>query len=107
MEFTTPLHLTNRGTVSAELVQGKGLQAKLQQLCIQFRQGGEVAAFTKRGRRTLKNLFQEWGVLPWERDRIPLLFDGEELVCVVGYFIHEAYAALAGERGWEVRWTPV
>jgi len=58
---------------------------------IRFRQRGEKVEVKGRGRHTLKNLFQEWGVLPWERDTIPLIFIGDKLVAVPGYFLHEDY----------------
>ncbi|OQX03010.1 MAG: hypothetical protein BWK73_40830, partial [Thiothrix lacustris] len=33
---------------------------------------------------SLKHLLQEWGVPPWERERLPLVYVGERLVWVVG-----------------------
>ena len=36
----------------------------------------------RRPRRTLKNLFQEAGVPPWERDRLPMLVRGADVVWV-------------------------
>ena len=35
-------------------------------------------------RRTLKNLWQESSVPPWQRDRWPLLRIGDALACVPG-----------------------
>lgn len=59
-----------------------------QALTVCFRQGGEVikpagSNFTQ----SLKKLFQQWGVPPWERDRIPLLYDGDRLVAVHRYCV--------------------
>ncbi len=50
-----------------------------------FRQGGESIVLPKRGRQSLKKLMQAWGVPPWLRDRIPLIFYDDILQCVVGY----------------------
>lgn len=53
---------------------------------VRFRQGGEKCK--PEGRKethTLKKLFQDWGVPPWVRDRVPLLYVGNELAYVVGY----------------------
>lgn len=55
-----------------------------------FRQGGERGKLVGRDHtHTLKKLFQQWGVPPWLRDRIPLLYDGEQLLEVVGYGVFE------------------
>jgi len=57
---------------------------------VRFRQGGETLRIGNRRTKTLKALLQEWGVPPWERGRIPLLYDGDQLVGVDGYFLpHE------------------
>jgi tRNA(Ile)-lysidine synthase len=48
---------------------------------VTFRKGGE--SLRVRGQtRELKKLMQERGVPPWERDRVPLVYRGEELVAV-------------------------
>jgi tRNA(Ile)-lysidine synthase len=52
---------------------------------IRYRQQGDVV-FYKGHHRELSKCFQEWGVPPWERDSIPLIFDNGVLVCVPGYF---------------------
>src|SRR5258706_870924 len=59
--------------IDRERIKGKRLQVRL-------RSGGErLKPDAKRPSRTLKNLFQEAGVPPWERERMPRLFCGEEL----------------------------
>jgi tRNA(Ile)-lysidine synthase len=64
--------------IDRELIKGKRLQVRL-------RSGGErLRPDARRPRRTLKNLFQEAGVPPWERERMPLLFCGEHLVWAPG-----------------------
>ncbi|MGB1109350.1 MAG: tRNA lysidine(34) synthetase TilS [Gammaproteobacteria bacterium] len=56
-------------------------------ITIRFRLGGErCRARPDAQSRPLKKLFQEWGVEPWRRGRIPLLFAGDELVAVAGYW---------------------
>ena len=50
-------------------------------------------------RRTLKNLLQEAGIPPWERDRLPLLYLGGDLVHVPGVGTDPGWAAGAGEPG--------
>lgn len=62
-----------------------------------LRGGGErLQPDPKRPRRTLKNLFQEAGVPPHERERLPLLFCGDELVWVPGLGIDARYQMRGG-----------
>ena len=99
-DLSQPLAAQEVG-LRAEIVKGKGLRQQSKQVSIQFRRGGEMAVQAKRGTRALKKLFQEWDVLPWERARIPLIFAEDKLISVVGYFLHEDYAAVGG-MGWEI-----
>jgi tRNA(Ile)-lysidine synthase len=53
-----------------------------------FRQGGESLYIPQRGgHHALKHLFQEMGIPPWERERLPLIYVGERLVWVEGLSI--------------------
>jgi tRNA(Ile)-lysidine synthase len=64
---------------------------------IRLRRGGErLQPDGRRPRRTLKNLFQEAGVPPHERDRLPLLFCGDELAWVPGLGVDARFAASGG-----------
>lgn len=80
---------------------GAGISvAKLQRApaTLRLRQGGEaLRPQLNAATRTLKNLLQEQHVPPWQRDRLPLLYCGEELVCVPGVAIAAAYRAGTGE----------
>ncbi|GAA5219144.1 tRNA lysidine(34) synthetase TilS [Corallincola platygyrae] len=49
------------------------------------------------GSRSLKKLLHEYGVPPWLRDQVPLLFYGEELAAVVGLFVCEPFVEVAGQ----------
>ena len=74
---------------------------------VRLRQGGELLRpDRRRPRRTLKNLFQERGVPPWRRDRLPLLFCGEDLVAVPGLGDACDFQAEPGEPGLIVTWEP-
>jgi tRNA(Ile)-lysidine synthase len=67
---------------------------------VRARGGGErLRPHAGRPRRTLKNLFQEAGIPRWARERLPLLFCGEDLVWVPGLGVDAAYRAPAGTRG--------
>jgi tRNA(Ile)-lysidine synthase len=61
---------------------------------IRLRGGGErLQPDARRPRRTLKNLFQEAGVPSWERDRMPLIFCGTDLVWAPGLGVDQRYRA--------------
>ncbi|WP_340123251.1 tRNA lysidine(34) synthetase TilS [Methylobacter svalbardensis] len=55
---------------------------------IRFRRGGEKVCLPGRqGHHSLKNLFQEAGIPPWERDRIPLIYLDDRLAAVADKWI--------------------
>ncbi|RTR32642.1 tRNA lysidine(34) synthetase TilS [Shewanella atlantica] len=41
--------------------------------------------------RELKKLWQEYGIPPWEREKVPFIFYNDVLVCAVGYWIEKAF----------------
>ncbi len=54
-------------------------------LGVRWRRGGERLRPTGSAHtRDLRLIFQELGVPPWQRERVPLLFDGQHLVAAVG-----------------------
>jgi tRNA(Ile)-lysidine synthase len=54
------------------------------QLSIRFRQGGETIKLPNQAHhKELKKLYQDWGVPPWLRNRIPLLYYNEILTAVL------------------------
>jgi tRNA(Ile)-lysidine synthase len=100
------LILPGIGVLKTVRVEGRGLRLDVRDVYVGFRKGGEVLEMGRRGRHTLKNLFQEWGVLPWERGRTPLVFVGDKLIAVVGYWVHEDYLVGRGEIGREIVFIP-
>jgi tRNA(Ile)-lysidine synthase len=88
---------------------GRGLpQSWLDEgLTLRFRRGGErFRPHDRAHRHSLRSLFQERGVVPWLRDRVPLIYRGSELAAI-GDLWHSADAAAAGpnEPRWRVQWT--
>lgn len=51
---------------------------------VRYRKGGE-RIYLKGHHRCVKNLFQEWKVAPFERERIPFIYVNGILKCIVGY----------------------
>ena len=90
--------------------QGSGISlAKLQcaPVTLRLRHGGEtLRPQPHAATRTLKNLLQQHHVPPWQRDRLPLLYCGDELVCVPGVAIAAEYQAAAEEAGVSVVFCP-
>ncbi|MBD3648566.1 MAG: tRNA lysidine(34) synthetase TilS, partial [Pseudomonadales bacterium] len=71
------------GEFSAEFVEGRGCRVNAgEEFVIRFREGGERIRLART--KTLKNLCQERVVPPWLRDRLPLIYRGDELVAVAG-----------------------
>ena len=82
------------GELRFRRARGEGIDARRLPLRVQLRTGGErLQPDAKRPRRTLKNLFQEAGVPPWERDRLPLIVCGDDLVWVPGLGVDVRYRA--------------
>ena len=86
--------------------QGAGISlAKLRRapVTLRLRQGGEtLRPDPHAATRTLKNLLQEHHIPTWQRDRLPLLYCGDELVSVVGVAIAAEYQAAAEETGMQL-----
>ncbi|MDO8292567.1 MAG: tRNA lysidine(34) synthetase TilS [Gallionella sp.] len=83
--------------------RGAGISlAKLRRAAVtlRLRSGGETLRPDPHAvTRTLKNLLQEHHVPPWQRERLPLLYCGEELVCIPGVAVAAEYQASADEAG--------
>ena len=80
--------------------------AKLQcgQVTLRLRSGGEtLRPNPKAAKRTLKNLLQEHHVPPWQRERLPLLYCGDDLVCVPNVAIAAEYLADSHEAAISVQ----
>lgn len=76
------------GRLLFERTVGRGLSlARLtaEPVTVRLRRGGErLRPDCRRPSRSLKNLLQEAGIPPWQRQRLPLLFSGERLAFVPG-----------------------
>lgn len=107
--FSAPLVLEQAGGVlTAKPVTGKGIriQANSGDVQVRFRRGGESLQPAGRGHHhTLKNLFQEWQVPGWERERVPLVYQGERLVAVAGLCVCEGFQTGADEQGLGLNWS--
>ncbi|WP_058476101.1 tRNA lysidine(34) synthetase TilS [Legionella steigerwaltii] len=66
---------------------------------VRFRQGGEVFCWHGQTKR-LKKLFQEWGIPPWLRERIPLIYFNDTLAAAVGYAMSDVFFSAECADAW-------
>ncbi|GJM04947.1 MAG: tRNA(Ile)-lysidine synthase [marine bacterium B5-7] len=73
---------------------------------VKYRQGGEkIQPNNHAHSKTVKQLFQERGVLPWVRDIFPLVYVNETLALIPGVCVDVNYAAKTDEPSWQITWT--
>jgi tRNA(Ile)-lysidine synthase len=98
------------GVLAMDRGRGNGISlARLRgrRVTIELRRGGErLQPDCRRPRRSLKNLLQEARIPPWERERLPLLFCGGDLVWAPGFGVDCSFQAAAGEAAVEPAWSP-
>jgi tRNA(Ile)-lysidine synthase len=96
------------GELRFRRTRGKGIAASARPLRVRLRAGGErLQPDSRRPRRTLKNLFQEAGVPAWERERLPLLVHGDELVWAPGLGVDVRYRAAKNAPGVLPEWRKI
>lgn len=104
----TSLALPGNGSLQGFPSSGNGLRLLPHGtvLQIRYRQGGEQCRLAGRRTRPLKKILQDAAVPPWFRERLPLLYAGDVLVCIPGVGVCEGWQAEEGVPSWEVIWTP-
>lgn len=99
-EFAVP----GMGLLRARRLTGQGLRAD-RDYRIRSRRGGERCKPAGRAHsQTLKKLLQEYAIPPWLRDRLPLIYCGDELAAVANLWVCDGFAALADQAGWQIDW---
>lgn len=97
-------------TIRFDKTTGTGLCAvklSTNPVTVRFRQGGErFRPACKRPRRSLKNLMQEAVIPSWNRDTLPLLFCGEQLIWVPGIGIDCEFQVKSDQPGILPVWIP-
>ncbi len=101
------------GRLSFAPTQGEGFDASALRagpLTLRGRQGGErMRVAAERPSRTLKNLYQERAVPSWRRERLPLVYLGDQLILAAGIGPNATAlrpAAAGGDRV-EIEWQSV
>lgn len=101
----TSLALPDNGRLSAQSTTGNGLaRPHAATLQVRYRQGGETLQLPGRPNKPLKKIFQEQGIPPWLRERLPLLYCGNELACVPGVGVAANLLARPGQPGLLMQW---
>jgi len=97
----------NLGSIQARFLTGDGISLNKcpKSLAIKYRKGGEeIKPSGHKITKSLKNLFQENNVLPWVRDKIPLIYVDQELISVGDLWFNQDFKANNNEDGFLVTW---
>jgi tRNA(Ile)-lysidine synthase len=106
-DWSTSLSLGELGQLHMVRAAHGGLAAARlpQHLSVGFRPAAETLLSTIRGQqRKLKKLLQKTDVLPWWRDRVPLVASEGVLLAIGDWWLSEEFAAAAGEAALRVQW---
>jgi len=106
-DLGTPCELAGESLIAKSVMGGGIKKACLTQaVTVGFRKGGEaLKPAGQHHHRTLKKLFQEAGIPPWQRERIPLLFLRDKLVAAVGFWTDDSVYAAHDEAAWQIDWS--
>ncbi|MFC7780924.1 tRNA lysidine(34) synthetase TilS [Legionella taurinensis] len=88
--FPNTLCLQGMGKLTAETADEGLFIPSGSQLAIRFREGGDTFYWHGQN-KSLKKLFQEWKIPPWQRQQIPLLYVDNQLAAVIGYAVSDLF----------------
>ncbi len=107
-DLARPLKIMDE-TLIAKMEIGSGLskeKIKNSKISVQYRHGGEkIKPNNNTHSKTVKQLFQEQGVLPWVRDRFPLVYVNDTLAVIPGVCVDINYSAGIDEPSWQIEWS--
>lgn len=105
------LILPDGGVLRSARLMGEGLSASALAsgtLTVRFRLGGEqLRRSASTPAKTLKAFLQESAIPPWLRARTPLIYLGEDVVAVAGFWAREELLVRGREEGLRFVWRPV
>jgi tRNA(Ile)-lysidine synthase len=64
-----------------------------------------MALPNRKGHHSLKNLFQEASIPPWERDKIPLLYFDDVLVVIADLWISSEVFTKNNIDSYQLNWS--
>jgi len=106
-DVSEPLVLPDKSVLFSRVATGEGVSLPDDALLeVRFRRGGErCRPQGRQGSNNLKILFQEYGLEPWLRDRVPLIYFQDELVAVADLWVCEGFSAMHGKEGMMINWS--
>ncbi len=106
-DTSQPLCLNNNGLLQAYTAQ-QGIAIDLWQqgtVQIKYRQGREKIALAHRhGRHSFKKLFQEAGIAPWLRERIPVIYIDGKIAAIADFWVSKDFYGRVGEPCIKLTW---
>ncbi len=111
-DLSQPLSIAAAGCLHAqasdELDLALDSRKLTQPLSVRFRGTGERCQPVGRvASQSLKKLLQEYAVPTWLRERIPLVFCGDDLVAVADLWVCEGWQSQAENQGIRLQWSPL
>ncbi|QKJ85933.1 tRNA(Ile)-lysidine synthase [Paramixta manurensis] len=79
------------------------LPEKGESVSVRFQAQGHIQIVGRAGSRPVKKIWQELAIPPWQRERTPLIFYGEQLVAAPGIFVTR-FGEAKNQVGWHVSW---
>ncbi|WP_337013067.1 tRNA lysidine(34) synthetase TilS [Pantoea sp. AS142] len=99
--LTLPQHIgTLRASPSQSLLR---YPEPDEQVSVRFHAQGHVHLVGRNGGREMKKLWQELQIPPWQRERLPLIFYNQTLICVPNLVVTRDGAA-TDQQGWQIVW---
>lgn len=74
-------------------------------ISVRFGLQGDIKIVGRHHSRQSKKVWQELGIPPWQRERIPLLYFGEQLIAAAGVFVTQAGQANESGPCWHLHWA--
>lgn len=102
------MQLPGNGCLQRIAAAAPGIDPELwncNRVTVRYRQGGESIRLPGReGAHELKKIFQESGVPPWEREKMPLLFIGEQLAAIGDLWIEANFYRPTHDFNYRIAW---
>lgn len=92
------------GTIQRAAI-GQEIRAPLENepVTVRFKASGQFHIVGRERGRSLKKIWQELGIPPWQRERTPLLYYGEQLIAALGVFVTRDGKATE-QSCWRIDW---
>ncbi|CAD6511742.1 tRNA lysidine(34) synthetase TilS [Candidatus Profftia tarda] len=72
---------------------------------LRFTAHSRICIINRTHSKQIKKIWREHNIPPWERERTPMLYYGEELIAILGICITKNGEAMVHEPFWKINWT--